>query len=124
VSARAQTAAQETPAKREDRPLDRLVPAFSSDGRRTRSYTLGACERLLEKDRVTAKRNARGEIRCIHFRCRAVGDLDGGSALRAVATMGQRYSHFAQVGDVNLWQLKDLDGAPQDYARVTIETCR
>ena len=105
-----------------ENPRDRLVPAFEADGRRTRAYTLGACEHLLAQDKITAKRNARGEIRCIHFRCRTAGDLDGGSAFRAVATMGQRYSEFVQVGDVNLWQLKDLDGAPGDYARVVVET--
>jgi hypothetical protein len=115
VSAPAETAAQEKPTK----PSARLVPSFAADGRRTRSYTLGACERLFSLDKVTAKRNARGEIRAIHFR-----DQDGGSALRAVATMGQRYSEFVQVGDVNLWQLKDLDGAPGDYARVVVEACR
>ena len=94
-------------------PLDRKVPAFACDGRRLRGYTPEACERLVQLSKATATRNARGEIRAIHFR-----DIDGGAALRVVATMGQRYSYLAQVGDVNLWQFKDLAGDPSDFARV------
>jgi hypothetical protein len=96
----------------------RMIPTFSSDGRRIRSCSAATCKRLLGLDKVTAKRNARGAIRAIHFR-----DCEGGSALRSVATMGQRYSFFGQVGDVHLWQLNDLDGAPEDYARVVVEAC-
>jgi len=32
--------------------------------------------------------------------------------------MGQRYSYLGRIGDCNLWQLKNLDGGPADYARV------
>jgi hypothetical protein len=101
------------------KPAERKIPAWSCDGRRLRACSLAACERLVGLSKATAKRNSRGEIRALHFR-----DLDGGSALRAVATMGQRYSSEVQIGEVRLWQHNELETGPQDFARVVIETLK
>lgn len=95
------------------------IPSFTPDGLRYRSYSPEACERLVGLSRATAKRNRRGEIRAIHFR-----DCDGGSAQRACATMGQRYSSEVQIGEVRLWQHNELETGPQDFARVVIETLK
>src|SRR5438270_11528274 len=84
------------------------IPTYASDGRRIRSYSLPAIERLLSMSKVVVRRNRKGKIVSASFR-----PHDGASPLRGTCNMGQRYSMLVRVGDYRLWQHRRLN-PPQD----------
>lgn len=98
--------------------LSESVSAWSSDGRRLRRFSRAAAEHLTSLSKVSAKRNRHGHILSIHFR-----DQDGGSALRATASLGQRYSFKTRVGEACavVWDHKSLVGVERDdFQRVLL----
>lgn len=81
-----------------------------------RRFSRAAAEHLTALSFVSAKRNRRGHILSIHFR-----DKDGGSALRATASLGQRYSFETRVGEACavVWEHKSLAGVGRgDFQQV------
>lgn len=66
---------------------EKTVPTYAVDGRRLRSYTLEAIERLLQMDLVAVQRNRAGRIVTAHFR-----DGEGANPIRATAHLGTKYS--------------------------------
>jgi hypothetical protein len=81
------------------------IPTYASDGRRIRAYSLDAIEHLLSLSLIVVKRNRHGKILAAHFR-----PQDGSNPLRATASMGQRYSFHAPVGNdgMRAWTHKQL----------------
>lgn len=96
------------------------VPTYGSDGRKLRSYSIEAIERLLSLSAIVVRRNRNGKIVCAHFR-----PQDGANPLLATCNMGQRYSHREHVGDAGarVWahkrliqrqDIEELTGIPLD----------
>lgn len=66
---------------------DKTVPTYAADGRRLRSYTLEAIERLVKLDLVAVQRNRHGRIVLANFR-----PVDGANPIRTTAHLGTKYS--------------------------------
>jgi hypothetical protein len=96
-----------------------FVRAFSSDGRRLRSFSVERAEYLESLSLATLRRNRKGRILALHFR-----DRDGGHALRGTVQPGQRYSFEEPIGASLQWTLAPLDGERDDYQRVVLETIK
>ena len=80
----------------------RSVPAYSSDGKRIRTYSPEAAERYVAVKRAIATYNKRtGQITAITFKPLPPDSpaLSGKAPLRKHAHMGQHYSHQQQVDD-------------------------
>jgi hypothetical protein len=79
------------------------IPTFGADGRRLRSYSLPAVERLLSLSKVVVRRNRRGRITSACFR-----PTDGANPLRLTALMGTRYSYQQQLDEHRAWSHRRL----------------
>ena len=79
------------------------IPTYGPDGRRTRSFSLEAIERLLARSLVTVRRNRKGVITRAHFR-----SPDGGHALLATCHMGQKYCVEGSSGPLHWWEFRDF----------------
>ena len=83
---------------------EKTVPTYAADGRRLRSYTLEAIERLLQLDLIAVQRNRAGRIVTAHFR-----DGGGANPIRNSAHMGQNYSFEEMLPSGNsAWKHSDL----------------
>lgn len=83
--------------------MDYQIPTFAADGRRLRPYSVGQIERLLARDAVVVRRNARGKILCAQFRA-----INGANPLRGSIHMGTVYSFEQHVNDSYVWSHRRL----------------
>ena len=82
--------------------LSTYVPTYAADGRRLRSYSLSAIERLHKMSMVAVRRNRYGKIVAAFFR-----HSDGANPILCSAHTGTRYSDLVRVGpDTRAWQLR------------------
>jgi hypothetical protein len=81
----------------------RNIQCFAADGRRIRSYSPEAIERLREGGRVVVIRNRSGRVTSAHF-C----EIAGANPVSKTAHMGQHYSYQQSIGEARLWQHRPL----------------
>ena len=94
-----------------------MIPTYAAEGgKRTRSFTLAAIQRMEEKNLVYVRRNRKGVVTRAHFRT-----PDGGNPLASVCRMGQKYSAITGSETARWWEFREfLNHADRTWLRENV----